>query len=436
MKKIITICGVFASLTSIAQQVHRCATHEAVQHQETLNPGYLQNVNEVFNRAKDNHSQNRETVYIIPVVFHVVYNTADENLPDNVLIDQINVLNDAYGYTNADQINLRDTFMTIVGSTDIQFELATVDPDGNPTNGITRTSTSITEFGGLGMLTGDMSDLERIKSTVDGGEDAWDQARYLNIWVADMSVSFGGQSITALMGYATPPDNLTNWPAGSTGGMSDGVVLQYQAVGSNNPIPLDAGTGPMNFEGKTCVHEVGHYLGLRHIWGDGDCTAEDGIDDTPNATENSQNITNCDTLNNTCTDNIGVLGDLPNMQENYMDYSPESCQVAFTVGQSDLMRGVIETHRWDLIDNYPVLSTLNNGDLNVSIYPNPSSGNVTINGTVANGVVGIYANNGQIVSTTITTDKQTTVTDLPTGFYFVRISGDNQITTRKITVIK
>jgi len=436
MKKIITICGVFASLTSISQQIHRCGTHEAVQYQEILTPGYLQNVNEVFNRAKDNHSQNRETVYTIPVVFHVVYNNADENLPDNVLIDQINVLNDAYGYTNADQINLRDTFNTIVGSTDIQFELATVDPDGNPTNGITRTSTSITEFGGLGMLTGDMSDLERIKSTVDGGEDAWDQTRYLNIWVADMSVSFGGQSITALMGYATPPDNLTNWPAGSTGGMSDGVVLQYQAVGSNNPIPLDAGTGPMNFEGKTCVHEVGHYLGLRHIWGDGDCTAEDGIDDTPNATENSQNITNCDTLNNTCTDNIGVLGDLPNMQENYMDYSPESCQVAFTVGQSDLMRGVIETHRWDLIDNYPVLSILDNGDLNISIFPNPSTGNLTINGTVANGVVEIYANNGQIVSTINTAGQKTMVTDLPTGFYFVRISGDNQITTRKITVIK
>jgi len=436
MKKIITICGVFASLTSISQQIHRCGTHEAVQYQEILTPGYLQNVNEVFNRAKDNHSQNRETVYTIPVVFHVVYNNADENLPDNVLIDQINVLNDAYGYTNADQINLRDTFNTIVGSTDIQFELATVDPDGNPTNGITRTSTSITEFGGLGMLTGDMSDLERIKSTVDGGEDAWDQTRYLNIWVADMSVSFGGQSITALMGYATPPDNLTNWPAGSTGGMSDGVVLQYQAVGSNNPIPLDAGTGPMNFEGKTCVHEVGHYLGLRHIWGDGDCTAEDGIDDTPNATENSQNITNCDTLNNTCTDNIGVLGDLPNMQENYMDYSPESCQVAFTVGQSDLMRGVIETHRWDLIDNYPVLSTLNNGDLNVSIFPNPSTGNLAINGTVANGVVEIYANNGQIVSTINTTGQETMVTNLSNGFYFVRISGDNQTTTRKISVIK
>lgn len=436
MKKIITICGVLASLTSFSQQIHRCGTHEAVQHQSTLNLDYLQSVNEVFNRAKDNVSQDRATVYTIPVVFHVVYNTSDENVPDSVLINQINVLNDAYGYTNADQINLRDTFNTIVGSTDIQFELASIGPDGNPTNGITRTSTTITEFGGIGILTGDMSDLERVKSTTDGGEDPWDQSRYLNIWVADMSLSFAGQSITALMGYATPPDNLANWPTGSTAGMSDGVVLQYQAVGSNNPILLDPGTGPINFEGKTCVHEVGHYLGLRHIWGDGDCNEEDGIDDTPNAIENSQNITNCDTLNNTCTDNIGSLGDLPNMQENYMDYSPESCQVAFTIGQSDLMRGVIETHRWDLIDNYPVLSTLENEDLTISIFPNPSTGNITINGTVANGTVEIFANNGELISSIQTTTNQTQISELANGFYFVRISGNNQITTQKVTVIK
>jgi hypothetical protein len=436
MKKIITMCGVFASLTSFSQQIHRCGTYEAVQHQAALNSEYLGNIDEVFNRAKNGRSQDRATVYTIPVVFHVVYSIADENVPDSVLLNQLNVLNEAYGYTNADQINLRDTFNTIVGSTDIQFELALIGPDGNPTNGITRTSTAITEFGSLGMLTGDMSDLERIKSTSDGGEDAWDQSRYLNIWVADMSVGFGGQSITALMGYATPPDNLSNWPAGSTAGMSDGVVLQYQAVGSNNPIPLDPGTGAINFEGKTCVHEVGHYLGLRHIWGDGDCSEQDGIDDTPNAIENSQNITNCDTLNNTCTDNIGSLGDLPNMQENYMDYSPESCQVAFTIGQSDLMRGVIETHRWDLIDNYPVLSTLENQDLNVTIYPNPSTGMFTIKGTSTNGLVEMFSNNGQLIYTIMTKAKETIITDLPNGIYFVRISNTENIITKKITVIK
>ena len=436
MKKIVTICGVLASLTSFSQQIHRCATHEAIQHQETLAPGYLQNVNDAFNRAKDNYSRDRATVYTIPVVFHVVYNNADENIPDNVLTDQISVLNAAYGYTNADQINLRDTFNTIVGSTDIQFELATIGPDGNATNGITRTQTSITEFGDIGFLQGDMSGVERIKSSADGGQDPWNQSRYLNIWVADMSISFGGQSVTALMGYATPPDNLSNWPAGSTGGLNDGVVIQYQAIGSNNPIQLDPGTGVINFEGKTCVHEVGHYLGLRHIWGDGDCNSQDGIDDTPNATENSQAITNCDTLNNTCTDNIGTLGDLPNMQENYMDYSPESCQVAFTIGQSDLMRGVIETHRWELIDNYPALSIANNNELNLSIYPNPSNGNITIQGTTTNGLIEVYSNNGQIISSVYTTNQKTTLNNLPTGVYFVRFSNETTVITKKITIIK
>ena len=65
--------------------------------------------------------------------------------------------------------------------------------------------------------------------------------------------------------------------------MSDGVVLQYQTVGANNPNQIDIGNGLQNTLGRTASHEVGHYLGLRHIWGDGDCTAEDGIDDTPNA---------------------------------------------------------------------------------------------------------------------------------------------------------
>jgi hypothetical protein len=119
-----------------------------------------------------------------------------------------------------------------------------------------------------------------------------------------------------------------------------------------------------------------------------------------------------------------------------MDYSPESCQVAFTIGQSDLMRGVIETHRWDLIDNYPVLSTLENQDLSISIYPNPSTGNVTIKGTEENGLVEIFSNNGQLVSTVQTTAKETIITDLPNGIYFVKISNTENVITKKITVIK
>ena len=115
-----------------------------------------------------------------------------------------------------------------------------------------------------------MTDLEKVKSTADGGIDPWDQSRYLNIWVCDMSI-FG---VTALLGYATPPAGLPNWPPGSSGTLGDGVVIQYQAFGSNNPNQIGQG---IVVKGRTPSHEVGHYLGLRHIWGDGDCTAEDGI---------------------------------------------------------------------------------------------------------------------------------------------------------------
>jgi hypothetical protein len=433
MKNYLLIASLFLGLALNAQiEVKRCLTHEAMQHQETLTPGYIQNVNETFERAKQNVSQDRSTTYTIPVVVHVVYNTADENIPDSVIINQIQVLNEAYSYSNADSVNLRDTFNTIVGSTNIQFELAAYDEQGLATTGITRTQTSITEFGDIGILTGDMSGLERIKSTVDGGEDPWDQTRYLNIWVADMSV-FG---ITALMGYATPPSNLPNWPAGSNAGMSDGVVIQYQAFGSNNPIPLDPGTGAIDFRGRTCVHEVGHYLGLRHIWGDGDCTQGDGVDDTPNADANSQNITNCDTLVNTCTDNIGTVGDLPNMQENYMDYSPESCQVAFTNGQRDLMRGVIETNRWDLIDNYPTASIEKQINTSIVIYPNPSTNNFSIKGLETGSSIEIYSLNGKRIYQMTNNTSKISINNLSEGVYFIKISNSNMVVIKKVEIIK
>lgn len=416
-----------ATIISHGQNIHRCGTFEAQMHQESVNPGYLQNVNEVFNRAKHNESQNRETIYTIPIVVHVIYNTNSENVHDSVIFNQIQILNDSYGYTNSDTINLRDTFRTIVGPTNIQFELATIGPDGNPTTGITRTETDITEFGDFGFFTGDMSGLERIKSTIDGGQDPWDQSRYLNIWVADMSLS----GITALLGYATPPTNLSNWPSGSTDGMSDGVVIQYQAFGSNNPAPLP----DFDVEGKTCVHEVGHYLGLRHIWGDGDCSQQDGIDDTPNATANSQEITNCDTLNNTCTDNIGVLGDLPNMQENYMDYSPETCQNAFTLGQAELMRSVIETERWELIDNYPVLGISNNDQAEIKVFPNPSNGKIKISGLSDNNTVELYSNNGRLINSYLSEKNEITLNDLVSGVYFLRISNAKNTTTKKIIIL-
>ena len=252
---------------------------------------------------------------------------------------------------------------------------------------------------------------------MDGGEDPWDQSRYLNIWVCNMSINIFGTETTALLGYATPPSGLPNWPPGSTPNLSDGVVIQFQAFGSNNPNILDAGGGAIDVRGRTASHEVGHYLGLRHIWGDGDCTAEDGIDDTPNA--DAQSNQDCDITKNTCTDNIQGV-DLPDMIENFMDYSEETCQNSFTQGQVDLMHGVLENQRFDLVNNNP--AAINELDLiSFSIAPNPASNQIQIESSDVIQKISIVSVDGQIAYTVELNNTSTIIntSELARGYYYV-----------------
>ena len=425
MKFVIYITLVTAFIggaTAQTIEIPRCATPTAIEYQESLTAGYKQLVKNSFLEAK-NHSQNNESkstpLYTIPVVVHIVHNTPEQNIPDSVIHNQIQILNEDYGRGNADTMNMRADFDIVKGNPRIHFQLAQIDPDGFPTTGITRTNTSLNTFGSLAIILGDMSDLERVKSTANGGIDPWDQSRYLNIWVCNMSVGFGGQEVTALLGYATPPAGLPNWPPGSTGSLSDGVVIQYQAFGRNNPNPLDAGAGPIDVRGRTPVHEVGHYLGLRHIWGDGDCNEQDGIDDTPNADAESQQ--DCDQNKNTCTDNIQGV-DLPDMIENYMDYSAETCQNSFTQGQVDLMHGVLELQRYDLVHNNPAsLNTLTG--VYYSVYPNPAEDLINIDG-LSNEKVSVINLFGQTVIEEDNTNELN-ITGLSEGTYLLKISKEN-----------
>jgi hypothetical protein len=425
MKSVLIIFLFIFCLSVSAQSVHRCYTHEAIQEYDALHPGYLEAINEAFFRSKEMVSQDRSTVYTIPVVVHIVYNTPEENLHDSVIFNQIEILNEDYRRLNADTTNLRDTFQTIVGDSYIEFQLAMFDPNGNPTTGITRTSTSQTSFLGVGGMPA-----EGVKSSSNGGTDPWDQSRYLNIWVCDMSLF----STPFLLGYATPPADLPHWPAGSTDGMSDGVVIQFEAFGSNNPNALDLGSGPISVLGRTTVHEVGHYLGLRHIWGDGDCTAEDGIDDTPNAVDQSDQ--DCNLTANTCTDNIGVLGDLPDMVENYMDYSAETCQNSFTLGQVDMMRAILENYRWDLVHGNNAIGFEENSQSLFSVYPNPSHGSFVIDGLVEEvSTVTIYSNNGNMVSSMTAKKSQLEISNLSAGVYYISVQNNETVDVKKIVVL-
>ncbi len=430
MKYILLPVLALISISTHAQH-QRCGTPQAIQYQDQLTPGYAQSVLETFEAAKANQNKSN-SIYTIPVVVHVVYNTPAQNLPDSVILNQIQVLNEDYNRENADTVNLRSEFLPIAGSPKIKFQLAQIDENGMPTTGITRTSTSTASFGSLAVLGGSFDDLEMVKSTVDGGHDPWDQSRYLNIWICNMSINFFGQEIPAILGYATPPAGLPNWPVGSTNGLSDGVVLQFQAVGRNNSNPLDTGGGVVDVEGRTATHEVGHYLGLRHIWGDGDCTQEDGVDDTPNADSESQQ--DCDPSKNTCTDNI--LGmDLPDMIENYMDYSAETCQNSFTQGQVDLMHGVLDGPRFDLVNGNPA-SILEATIIDWNVSPNPSEGIIQVNSEEILKTVEIINLQGErIVMNTPNAQSETfDLSAFASGVYIVRISNGTNFAHKRIVL--
>jgi hypothetical protein len=429
MKFYYTLFLALFGISAYSQDFHKCYTHEAMLGQEEKTPGYLAGVNEAFERAKYANLQDRAEVLTIPVVVHIVFNSDAENLADSVIFNQIATLNEDYRRLNTDADNLRDTFNTIVGDTFIEFQLATVDPDGNPTTGITRTNTDVTSFFSIAF-----SPAEGVKQTAEGGIDAWDPSRYLNIWICDMSLF----ETVFLLGYATPPSGLPHWPEGSTDGLADGVVIQFQAFGSNNPNPLVAGGETIDVRGRTATHEVGHYLGLRHIWGDGDCAEQDGVDDTPNAVDQSGS---CALAANTCVDDILDLGDLPDMVENYMDYTPETCQNSFTLGQVEIMRGVLEIQRFDLVNDNPALG-LKNNQVTVSsfdIYPNPAKNQVTLSfdSKGSNRTVKVYSETGQLVWTENLQDGVSTLMLdlLQKGIYLVELSSDEAIQTKRLIVL-
>ncbi|HMR43894.1 MAG TPA: zinc-dependent metalloprotease, partial [Saprospiraceae bacterium] len=150
------------------------------------------------------------------------------------------------------------------------------------------------------------------------------------------------------------------------------VVIDFRAFGKGSfTVP---GVGSLPIEGRTTVHEVGHYLGLRHISGDGfsgllgipDCDADDGLADTPN--QGFQSQFDCNAAQNTCDEGAG---DLPDMIENYMDYSRETCQNTFTKGQVNIMRNVLEGPRRGLLETSSVETP--QFEQFIEISPNPST---------------------------------------------------------------
>jgi len=252
--------------------------------------------------------QAEQTIYTIPIVFHVIYTNATENISTAQILSQLQILNEDFARLNADTVNTPVGFRPVAANSGIQFCLATRDPQGNSTTGIVRYSyPSGTNF---------------TSSYVDGTikpATIWNPEQYFNFWIVPLSGS--------ILGYAQFPVSTLPGLSGSAPANTDGVVCLHTSIGR---APANPFSGAYN-AGRTATHEVGHFLGLRHIWGDGGCSVDDYCGDTP--ASDAANY-GCPTTHVSC----GTV----DMVQNYMDYTDDACMNIFTANQRTRMRTVME----------------------------------------------------------------------------------------------
>jgi len=277
---------------------------EMLKAQDPTLEARMQEIEQRIQQYITTHPNERmKSIITVPVVFHVVYNTLDQNIDDSLITSQIDILNEDYNAANSDLVKVPPYYRSRIGNVALHFALATRDPNGNATNGIVRKQTSVTSF---------YSD-NKVKYDSTGGDNAWNNQEYLNVWICNLS---GG-----LLGYSQFPGG----PAAT-----DGCVILYNAAGR-----ISAGA-PYNY-GRTLSHEIGHWVYLRHTWGDAYC-GNDSVSDTP--TQMTATIGPQDCQRITCGND--PIGD-PYMD--YMDYTDDQFMFLFTQGQVARMTAAFNTYR-------------------------------------------------------------------------------------------
>jgi hypothetical protein len=406
-------------------QSRNCSTMEVLDRLMKEDPGYKDRLNQIEQQVQDYLKSNPERdnlVINIPVVVHVVYKTTAQNISTSQIQSQINVLNADFRKLNSDVSGVPAAFAGLAADCQINFCLATRDPNGAVTTGITRTKTTKTSF----------STNDYVKKANRGGKDPWPASSYLNIWVCNLS---GG-----VLGYA-------QFPGGNA--TTDGVVIGYKYFGTTG-----TATYPFNL-GRTATHEVGHWLNLRHIWGDDGtgCTGSDLVSDTPN--QGGYNF-GCPSFPKVSCSN-GPNGDL---FMNYMDYSDDRCMFMFTTGQSGRMNATISGTRASLLSSSgcaaPIVEDQEETNDNISLSPDkfalnqnhpnpfnpttsisfnlPAAGQVSlkvfdISGKEVAGLVNNYLEAGRH---SINFDASA----LSSGVYYYKLASGNNVSMRKMLLIK
>lgn len=282
-------------------QSHTCGFNDHMNQAYEQTPGLLE-----MRSAYEDEIQaiiNSRSSFVgktIPVVVHIIYNDSYSNISDAQVNSGLIAINEDFNAGNSDYNNVVSAFSSIKSNVGISFDLARIDPNGNPTSGITRTVSDFTDDAG-----------ENVKSLV-----MWDTDMYLNVWVVDNIESGAGA-------YAYYPGTAPNG--------AEGIVCRHSQFGTIGT------SSSYNFDSTTMTHEIGHYLNLAHTWGDSNdpdedinCNDDDGVSDTPNTIGN---LYGCNTNQSTC-------GSLDNVQ-NYMDYT--DCTNMFSNGQRSRMHAALHS---------------------------------------------------------------------------------------------
>ncbi len=271
----------------------RCKTMEVLQRHMARNSDLKSRMDaiekqcQLFIKLKKQGKTAVPDTIIIPTIVHVIYSNEQENISEAQVNSQIKVLNQDFTKTNPDTTQIPEEFAPLAANANIHFEV----------DSIIRVSSTRPAWGTE----------DEMKFGTSGGSDVVDPATHLNIWVCNIG--------SGILGYAQFPGDNPD---------TDGIVVSPQFFGTEGSV-----LAPFN-GGRTATHEVGHWLNLRHIWGDGNCSLDDFVDDTPVS----------DGPNNGCPPYPTVHCNTNDMTMNYMDYTDDACMHLFTEGQKDRMKAV------------------------------------------------------------------------------------------------